>query len=164
MTDDYAGLGIRWWRWRDRLVQPFRLVKSLAAEMRAPLNIERCDECGYYFDAADRRGSVPKTREEALRYGKHCPACWQERHGGADGWALWNGCQGVFANAVTHTRAEAKALWEELGWGDVIEKVVPVRIHVEREDGVWHREWQEREMEQHASGVDHKHNGGSNHA
>ncbi|MFN3624406.1 MAG: hypothetical protein ACK4TP_10125 [Hyphomicrobium sp.] len=147
MTDIYAGLGWRWWRWRDRLAQPFRLLKSLIGEWRAPLIIVRCDDCGHYFDAADRRGCVHETPEDDRRFGKTCPACWQEQHGGAEGWALWNSCQGVFTDAVTHTKAEAEARWAELGWGDVIDKVVPVRIHVEHEDNVWRREMAERERE-----------------
>lgn len=147
MTTDYDGLRFGWWRWRDRLAQPFRLLKSLFAEWRAPLRIVRCNDCGHYFDAADRRGYVPELPEDVRRYGEHCPACQMEQHGGAEGWALWNGCQGVFTDAVTHTRAEAEARWAELGWGDVIDKVVPVRIHVEREDNVWQREMAERERE-----------------
>lgn len=145
MSDIYAGLGVRWWKWRYSLAQPFRLMKSIIAEVRAPLRIVRCDECGHYFDAADRRGSVPKTPEDVRRYGKTCPACWQEQHGGVEAWALWNSCQGVFTDAVTHTRAEAEALWAKDKCSDVFEKVVPVRIHVERDDNVWQREWQERE-------------------
>lgn len=145
MTSIYDGLGFRWWRWRDRLAQPFRLMKSLAAEVRAPLRIARCDDCGFYFDAADRRGFVPEEPQERHRYGQHCPACQIEQHGGVEAWALWNGCQGVFTDAVTHTKAEAHALWAQHECREVFDKVVPVRIHVEHEDNVWRREMAERE-------------------
>ena len=148
MNDIYAGLGWRWWKWRDRLAQPFRLMKSLAAEIRAPLRIVRCGDCGHYFDAADRRGHVPRDAADVRRYGKTCPACWQEQHGGAEGWALWNGCQGVFTDAVTHSKADAEALLAKHEYSGVFEKVVPVRIHVERDDNVWRREMAEREREE----------------
>ena len=104
-------------------------------------DLPRCDDCGHLFDPADKRGYVPKADEKTLK--PCCPLCWALMIRGTPAWAVWNSCQGIFTDAVTHSRAEAKALLGRTG----DEKVVPVRILIEPKDSHWRRQMQEDDRE-----------------
>lgn len=64
---------------------------------------------------------------------------------GAEAWAVWNDCQGVFTCSVTHSKKEAEAILEKMKAEDC--RVVPVRVIVEPEVNHWYREAAEREQE-----------------
>lgn len=64
---------------------------------------------------------------------------------GAEAWAVWNDCQGVFSCSVTHSKKEAEAILEKMKAADC--RVVPVRVIVEPEVNHWYREAAEREQE-----------------
>jgi hypothetical protein len=107
-------------------------------------HIRDCGECGMIFDARDRRAFVPENAKLYPKLEPVCPACNMINHG-AEAWACWNGCQGVFTDAVFNSRAEANAKKEE--WGEAVEKVVPVCVIVEPEDNWFGREIDEETNE-----------------
>lgn len=61
----------------------------------------------------------------------------------AGGWAIWNGCQGVFTTEVYDTKAAADAECAKPQWQRAGCTVVPVRIKVERICDHVMREWRE---------------------
>jgi len=102
----------------------------------APTRAPKCRDCGHFFDPSDPRGFVAKPSERFPDLGHVCPACNQMQDG-AEGWALWNSCQGVFTNDVFHFQNEAldvakKANGEQAE--PIFEAVVPVRVLVEPAD------------------------------
>lgn len=108
----------------------------------------QCGWCDHAFDARDKRGWIPQTWPDDRRYEPTCPACWMERHGGQEAWALGNNCQGPFVCSVFNTKAEAEELLRrEHAYGAAGCKVVPVRVHAELPDNVWRREYEEQDRE-----------------
>ena len=112
-----------------------------------PEQLCRCGDCGNWFDRRDKRAFVnnwkPGDREEFKDLGQSCPAC-QQMSAAARAWALWNGCQGVFSCSVFNSRKEA---FDAKGDCEAFEKIVPVRIVVERKDQWFYRDCEEREWE-----------------
>lgn len=53
---------------------------------------------------------------------------------GAEAWAIWNCCQGIFTEAVFHSRQDAIEAFDRDNWRDVGCRIVPVRIIVEPRD------------------------------
>ncbi len=97
-----------------------------------------CDECGHLFDPSDTRAfAYPDA-------GPRCAYCWAMTITGAEAWAVWNNCEGIFTCSVTHTKEEAEAILKRSGCGPD-EKVVPVRVLLELEQHRWRREAEERD-------------------
>jgi hypothetical protein len=63
---------------------------------------------------------------------------------GYEAWACWNSCQGVFTDAVFHSKADAMDAMK--GNEEVYDKVVPVRVHIEPESEWEFREWKEKDL------------------
>lgn len=62
---------------------------------------------------------------------------------GYEAWACWNSCQGVFTNAVFHSKADAET---ERAASEVYDKVVPVRIYIEPESEWDFRDWKDKDL------------------
>lgn len=91
----------------------------------------KCGDCGHFFDGRDDRGFVPPA---SASLPPACPACNIVSRA-AEAWALVNECQGVFVDAVFHSRGDARAAIV-LGIHD---DAAPVRVIREPAEGIWLR-------------------------
>lgn len=103
-----------------------------------------CGDCGHFFDSSDKRANLAFPNDP--RFSPICPACNLQTMKGVEAWALANDCQGLFDETVCGSRKEAAAKLDGM-YRDMGCCVVPVRIHIEREDRFGIRNWSEDQRE-----------------
>lgn len=111
-----------------------------------------CWDCGHKYDTRDQRGYF-KESDRPSEQASYCPLCWQDAHGGAPAWALWNSCNGIFADAIFHTRKEALDCLNKSSDPKQFDAVVPVRVHKIDGHARWLREQIEEDYERLRSGA-----------
>jgi hypothetical protein len=101
-----------------------------------------CGYCGHFFDSSDKRCHIMSGPPDH-RYPPTCPACTIQTLKGTEVWAVWNDCQGIWADGIGWTKAAAIEHLNSGRYKDCQCKVVPARVYVETEDRHDMREWRE---------------------
>lgn len=94
-----------------------------------------CDTCGHFFDPADER---------AYAGGPRCPCCTMISLEGAEAWAVWNSCQGIFIETIRDSRVLAEAMMR----GEDFGTVVPILCYRRSGSEVAQRHWSDIEADE----------------
>ena len=122
-------------------MRTIRDLMGLAIRFMRRLPFLRCGHCDHWFDRRDGRAFAPQEP----RCSPRCPACQIFDDAGGEAWGIANDCQGIFADAVFYSKAEAVAAASSPPYDDAECYAVPVKVLQEPADRVWWREHEERE-------------------
>lgn len=103
-----------------------------------------CGYCEHFFDSRDKRCHI-MSGEPDPRYPPSCPACTMMRLKGTEVWAVWNDCQGIWADGIGWSKVDAVEHLNSGRYKGCDCRVVPCRIYPEPADEIGMREWREAE-------------------